>query len=351
MPKHLLVANRGEIAIRILRTAADLDIQTTAVYTTDDERSLHTKHADNIQSLEQEGVAGYLNQEKLIQIATELGCDAIHPGYGFLSESAEFAQACAAADINFVGPSATALNLFGNKAKARELAEQCDVPVLPGISQAIDLQQAKDFFADLPQAGGVMLKAIAGGGGRGMRPITDIAELESAFERASSEALQAFGSGELYIEELLQHARHVEVQIIGDGSGAVSHLWDRECSLQRQRQKLVEIAPAFGLSTELREQILHAAVRLASAAKYKGVGTIEFLVAGDRFVFMEANARLQVEHTVTEEVIGFDLVAHQLKIADGTSLERIGFAARSYPHTTWVRGSSTSQSREYEPGW
>ena len=331
MLKHLLVANRGEIAIRILRTAADLDVQTTAIYATDDETSLHTRHADSAQNLAAEGVAAYLDQANIIAIAKVAGCDAIHPGYGFLSESAEFAQACQDAQITYVGPSVDTLNIFGNKAAARALAERCDVPVLPGLSQAITYAEAHEFFASFDGSTAVMLKAIAGGGGRGMRPVVALADLEEAFNRATSEAQQAFGSGDLYVEELLPRARHIEVQIIGDGSGAVSHLWDRECSLQRQRQKLIEIAPAFGLTEDMRAAILQAAVRLASEAKYRGVGTIEFLVTNDRFVFMEANARLQVEHTVTEQVTGFDLVALQLHIADGANLQELGLQQDDIP--------------------
>lgn len=331
MINNLLVANRGEIAIRILRTASDHDVQTTAIYATDDESSLHTRHADQTLNLGAEGVSAYLDQANIIAIAQDAGCDAIHPGYGFLSESAEFAQACDDAQITYVGPSVDTLSTFGNKAAARALAERCDVPVLPGLSQAITYAQAHDFFASLDNSTAVMLKAIAGGGGRGMRPVMALADLEEAFNRATSEAQQAFGSGELYIEELLPRARHIEVQIIGDGSGAVSHLWDRECSLQRQRQKLIEIAPAFDLADGMRTQILQAAVRLASEAKYRGVGTIEFLVTANRFVFMEANARLQVEHTVTEEVTGFDLVALQLQIADGASLQELGLSQDNIP--------------------
>ena len=324
MPNQLLVANRGEIAIRILRTAADLDIATISIYASDDQASLHTRHADTNIDLEEEGVSAYLNQANLIAIAKASSCDAIHPGYGFLSESAEFASACAEANIVFVGPSAETLQRFGDKAAARSLAENCGVPVLPGLSHKVSFEEAKAFFLNLKSDGGVMLKAIGGGGGRGMRPVVAIDQLEEAFNRATSEAQLAFGSGDLYIEELLPRARHIEVQIVGDGTGAVSHLWDRECSLQRQRQKLIEIAPSFNLSEAMRNDILAAAVRLGSAANYRGVGTVEFLVTDDRYVFMEANARLQVEHTVTEEVTGYDLVELQLRIADGAHLSDLG---------------------------
>ena len=246
MPEHLLVANRGEIAIRILRTAADLGIRTTAIHATDDAASLHTRHADNAIDLGNEGVAAYLDIESIVRVANEVGADAVHPGYGFLSESSAFASACEKAGIRYVGPAAETLAQFGDKAAARALAEQCDVPVLPGVSRAISLSEAEDFFSSLASGNGVMLKAIAGGGGRGMRPVFDGTDLASSFNRATSEAAQAFGSGDIYVEELLPRARHIEVQIIGDGTGDVSHLWDRECSLQRQRQKIVEIAPALG---------------------------------------------------------------------------------------------------------
>lgn len=330
MPNHILVANRGEIAIRVLRTATDLNLETTAVYATDDVDSLHTRHADHAENLGDEGVSAYLDSENIIAIAAAGGCDAVHPGYGFLSESAVFARACEKAGLLFIGPSADTLELFGDKAAARALAESCAVPVLPGLSHKVDLEEARSFY-ESQDGGAVMLKAIAGGGGRGMRPVFAQDDLEDAFSRAASEAQQAFGSGDLYIEELLVGARHIEVQIIGDGSGAVSHLWDRECSLQRQRQKLVEIAPAIDLPEQLRQELLDAAVRLASAAKYKGVGTIEFLVKGDRFVFMEANARLQVEHTVTEEVTGLDLVGLQFGIADGKTLAELNLDQADVP--------------------
>lgn len=331
MPEHILVANRGEIAIRVLRTVADCNIMSTAIHAIDDSLSLHTRHADHVVDLEEEGVAAYLNIDNIVRVAVDNGCDAIHPGYGFLSESAEFARACESKGIAFIGPQVETLELFGNKAAARALADSCGVPVLPGTSQATSLEQAKGFFGQLPEGSSVMLKAIAGGGGRGMRPVHDIGELDAAFERASSEAQKAFGSADLYIEELVSGARHVEVQIIGDGTGEVSHLWDRECSLQRQRQKLIEIAPAFDLETGLRDDLLAAAVNIGERAFYRGAGTIEFLVLPDRFVFMEANARLQVEHTVTEEVTGLDLVSLQLSISDGSTLKDLGLEQDKVP--------------------
>ena len=327
MLERLLIANRGEIAIRIARTASDMGIKTVSVFSEDDHLSLHTRHSESAVNLGQAGVAAYLNAENLIQVAKETGCDAIHPGYGFLSESAEFSKLCTEAGIRFVGPSPATLSQFGDKAQARNLAIASEVPVLKGTNQATTLEEANAFYDSLGVGTAVMIKALAGGGGRGMRPVREKAELEEAYARATSEAQKAFGSGDLYLEELLYPAKHVEVQIVGDGERVV-HLWDRECSLQRQRQKLVEIAPAFGLSTEIRTAMLESAQRIALAANYEGVGTIEFLVGADdqgvdRFVFMEANARLQVEHTVTEEVTGLDLVALQLRLAGGEDLDEI----------------------------
>jgi len=341
MLQKLLIANRGEIAVRIARTASDLGISTVAIYAEDDSNSLHTRQVDQAIKLDAVGVPAYLDIQRIIALAQETGCDAIHPGYGFLSEIADFAQACEISGIVFVGPNTETLQRFGNKADARSLAEKCDVPVLPGLSQATTLEEVRSFFESLGPDAAIMLKAVAGGGGRGMRPITRIDDLDEAFERATSEAAKAFGSGELYVEELLPCARHIEVQIIGDGTGEVSHLWDRECSLQRQRQKLIEIAPAFGVSEQLRTAMFEAARKIAAQVAYRGVGTIEFLVdsqpeADERFVFMEANARLQVEHTVTEAITGLDLVAAQLSIASGATLGDLGLLQAEVPEPRGV---------------
>ncbi|MFM8820594.1 MAG: biotin carboxylase N-terminal domain-containing protein, partial [Phenylobacterium sp.] len=336
MPKRLLIANRGEIAIRIARTAADLGVGTVAVHADDDAASLHVRAADAAIDLGKTGVAAYLDIEGLVAAARAAGCDAVHPGYGFLSENAGFAEACEAAGLVFVGPRPDSLRVFGDKAAARALAETCGVPLLAGISRPVSLEEAQAFLAGLGPGGAVMLKAVAGGGGRGMRPVTEAGELPQAFERAASEARTAFGSGDLYVEELMPRARHVEVQVLGDGEGGVIHLWDRECSLQRQRQKVIEIAPAFALPEALRRDMLEASVAPARAAGYRGLGTIEFLVdarpdAPPRFAFIEANARLQVEHTVTEMVLGLDLVELQLRIADGARLADLGLADGAPP--------------------
>ncbi|MER6357229.1 carboxyl transferase domain-containing protein [Streptomyces sp. NPDC001634] len=314
----VLVANRGEIAVRVLRTAAELGMRTVAVYADDDDP--HTRHADEAVPL-----TDYLDADALVAAARSSGCEFLHPGYGFLSEDAEFARRCSADGITFVGPSPEALALFGDKTRARALAADHGVPVLPGGGTTVD--EAREFLRDGP----VMIKAVGGGGGRGMRVVRTADELAEAWERCRSEARQAFERDALYVERLLEGARHIEVQIVGDASGAVTHLWDRDCSVQRRHQKLVEIAPAPELPDSVREKLLTAALRLARATCCTGLGTFEFLVRGEEFHFIEANPRLQVEHTVTEEVTGVDLVAVQLRLAAGESLASLGLAGPPVP--------------------
>lgn len=330
--KRLLIANRGEIAIRLARAAAELDIPSLAVYSEDDAQSLHVHKADAAVALRGRGAAAYLDGAQLIAIAQEQGCDAIHPGYGFLSENAEFARQCAAVNITFVGPDASVLDAFGDKASARRLAIQQDVPILQGTNQPTSLEQAQAFMAGLPVGGAAMLKALAGGGGRGMRAVHKIEDLPEAFARCSSEARAAFGNGDLYIERLISRARHIEVQILGDGQ-SVSHLWERECTLQRRNQKLLEVAPAPGLEPLLRERLLAAAVSLTGAVGYRGLCTVEFLLDEDtgEYVFMEANPRIQVEHTVTEAVTGLDLAQLQIRLAAGASLAELNLEQARIP--------------------
>ncbi|PIA66467.1 carboxyl transferase domain-containing protein [Pseudomonas sediminis] len=319
----LLIANRGEIAIRIAQACADLGIRSVAVYAEDDTSCLHTRKADLDVALVGRGVAAYLDMDQLIAIAREQGCTAIHPGYGFLAENAEFARRCQAAGLTFVGPTPETLQLFGDKAAARDLSERCNVPLVPGINQAVTLDQAAAFLAE---HGSVMLKALAGGGGRGMRAVDEPAQLAEAFARCTSEAQGAFGSGALYVEKRVRRARHIEVQVLGDGSGTVSHLWERDCSLQRRHQKLVEIAPSPDLDAATRDAITASALRLAAEVHYRGIGTFEFLLDLDQpghFYFMEANPRVQVEHTVTEQVTGVDLLHTQLHLAAGKSLAEL----------------------------
>lgn len=330
--KRLLIANRGEIAIRLARAAAELDIPSLAVYSEDDAQSLHVHKADAAIALCGRGAAAYLDGAQLIAIAQEQGCDAIHPGYGFLSENAGFARQCAAANITFVGPDASVLDAFGDKASARRLAIQQDVPILQGTNQPTSLEQAQAFMAQLPEGGAVMLKALAGGGGRGMRAVHRPEDLAEAFTRCSSEARAAFGNGDLYIERLITRARHIEVQIIGDGQ-TVSHLWERECTLQRRNQKLLEVAPAPGLNPLLRERLLAAAVTLTGAVGYRGLCTVEFLIDEDsgEYVFMEANPRIQVEHTVTEACTGLDLAQLQIRLAAGATLTELDLEQSRIP--------------------
>jgi acetyl/propionyl-CoA carboxylase alpha subunit/acetyl-CoA carboxylase carboxyltransferase component len=322
----LLIANRGEIAIRIARAAAELGIRSVAVYAEDDAASLHLRKADNAVALKGRGVPAYLDTAQLITIAQEQGCAAIHPGYGFLAENAEFARRCQTAGLCFIGPSAEVLELFGDKAAARALAERCDVPLVSGLNRAVTLDEARDFLRGLGDGGAVMLKALAGGGGRGMRPVFAAAQLDAAFARCQSEARAAFGSDALYVEQLVRDARHIEIQVLGDHTGAVSHLWERDCSLQRRQQKLVEIAPSPDLPAATRERMIAAALKLAGAARYQGLGTFEFLLDNqqpERFYFMEANPRIQVEHTVTEQITGIDLLQTQLRLAAGDSLAQL----------------------------
>ena len=329
----LLIANRGEIAIRIARAAAALGIESQAVYSEDDAQSLHVRRADAARPLPGRGARAYLDIASLIDAAGKTGCTGLHPGYGFLSESAALASACAEAGLVFVGPSPETLAALGDKAQARIMAQECDVPILSGTTGPTSLEEAQGFFESLGPGASVFVKAIAGGGGRGMRAVENVQDLESAFERCRSEAEKAFGRGDVYLEQRVAHARHVEVQLIGDGEEVV-HLWERECTLQRRHQKLVEVAPSPDLSAETRDQLLEASLRMAQKLNYRGLGTFEFLLDADhpeRFVFIEANARLQVEHTVTEAVTGIDCVQSQIAIARGARLSELGLTQPEIP--------------------
>ncbi|MDB5656632.1 MAG: pyruvate carboxylase, partial [Tardiphaga sp.] len=333
----LLIANRGEIAIRIARAAADAGLATVAIYPADDALSLHVRIADQSREIPGRGARAYLDIEGVIGAAKAMGCDALHPGYGFLSENADLARRCAEEGITFVGPSPAALQLFGDKVAAKQLATRCGVPIIAGTTGPSTLEEVKAFFASLGSHGAVMIKAMAGGGGRGMRAVDHAADLDEAYARCQSEAKAAFGSDGVYVERLIRNARHIEVQIIGDRHGDISHLWERECTVQRRHQKLVEVAPSPSLSDALRSRILEAAKRLAAEASYDSLGTFEFLVddeAGEgdgAFAFIEANPRLQVEHTVTEEVLLVDLVRAQLAVAGGATLASLGLDQASVP--------------------
>ncbi len=329
----LLVANRGEIAIRIMRAARELDVATVAVAPADDGGSLHNRVADHAVVLPGRGAAAYLDIEAVVAAAVDNGCDALHPGYGFLAENPDLAAACAAAGVTFVGPTVGQLATFGDKTAARTLAARVGVPLAPATSGDTSVEEAAAFLAE---HGPLMIKAVAGGGGRGMRVVHDEAELTSAWERARSEAAAAFANPAVYVERLITGARHLEVQIVGDGATVV-HLGERECSLQRQRQKLVEVAPSPTLDEATRARLTEAAVAMAAAVDYRSLGTWEFLVGpppadggGDgapTIAYLETNARLQVEHTVTEEVTGIDLVHTQLQLAGGATLSDLGLTA------------------------
>jgi acetyl/propionyl-CoA carboxylase alpha subunit len=322
MQNHrVLIANRGEIAIRIARACADLHMRSVVVYAQDDAESLHVHCADEAAELTGCGVAAYLDSEQLIALALARHCSAVHPGYGFLSESPDFARACTDAGLIFIGPHAEVLGRLGDKASARQCAQDNLVPIARG-SSAVSLPEAHEFFASLDGAS-LLLKAISGGGGRGMRRVDHAEELNDAFERASQEALAACGKSALYCEELITNARHIEVQILGDGTGEVTAFGERECSLQRRYQKVIEVAPSPTLTDALRDELINAARRMARSLKYLGLGTFEFLIDNDkpgRFVFIEANPRLQVEHTVTEQVYGVDLVQAQIRVCCGERL-------------------------------
>ena len=321
MFRKILIANRGEIAVRILRASRELGIRSVAVFSEADRKSLHVRLADEAYPI---GPAAsresYLCIEKIIDAARRSGCDAIHPGYGFLAENAALPRACAEAGITFIGPSAEAMEALGSKTAGRQLARRSDVPTVPGANDPIenpDDAQALSQNMGYP----VLLKAVAGGGGKGMRVVTRDSEFAPAWRDASSEALNAFGDSRLYLEKYLERPRHIEIQILADSHGRVVSLGERECSVQRRHQKVIEEAPSLVITPELRKKMGDAAVRLARAGGYVNAGTVEFLVdAHLNFYFLEVNTRLQVEHPVTEQVTGLDLVKLQIAIAAGHRL-------------------------------
>jgi acetyl/propionyl-CoA carboxylase alpha subunit len=313
--KKLLVANRGEIALRIIRSARVLGIRTVAVYSEIDAGAAHVAAADDARPIgAAEPAASYLNIDAIIAAAQATGADAIHPGYGFLSERPEFARAVEAHGMVFVGPPADVMAALGDKVAARRIAIGAGVPVVPGVDTG-DLGGAREFAAEAGFP--ILVKAAAGGGGRGMRVVADAAGLEQALEAAAREAQAAFGDGRVFLEKYLARPRHIEIQILGDHHGKVVALGERECSIQRRHQKIIEESPAPGLSAAMRDQMVEAALKLARVAGYRNAGTAEFLVDGDNFYFLEINARLQVEHPITELRFGCDLVAEQLRIAAG----------------------------------
>ena len=323
--KKILIANRGEIAIRIARTCNDLGIRTVGIYSEDDSKSLHLSKVDEAYKIDGKGAAAYLNIKEVIAVAKEAKVDAIHPGYGFLSENVKLASSAKRSNIKFIGPNEKALKVFGDKTSAKALASDLSVPITLGTSAKTSLKQAENFFKGLKKNSSILIKAISGGGGRGMRIVSNLEDLKAAFERASSEAKASFDSPDLYVEEYLKDYRHIEFQILGDGTGNVIHLHERECSIQRRHQKLIEIAPSPSLNQDLKNKMIEASLAFGTKVKYEGLATIEFLVnieKGD-FRFIECNPRIQVEHTVTESITSLDLVKLQIQIASGKTLKQL----------------------------
>ncbi|WP_110691931.1 acetyl-CoA carboxylase biotin carboxylase subunit [Salinicola halophyticus] len=328
MFKKLLIANRGEIAVRIVRACAEMGIRSVAIYTEPDRFSLHVKGADEAYFMGDEPLAGYLDPRRIVSLARETGCDAIHPGYGFLSESAEFARICSQAGIAFVGPSAEVIAKMGDKTAARAAMREAGVPVTPGSEGNLaDLDEALTVAEEIGYP--IMLKATSGGGGRGIRRCDTPDQLGQAWDRVISEATKAFGSAEVFMEKCVVDPLHIEVQVLADSHGGVIHLFERDCSIQRRNQKLIEIAPSPQLTPEQRSYVGKMAVRATQAVSYENAGTVEFLVKDNEVFFMEMNTRVQVEHTITEAITGVDIVREQLRVAAG---ERLAYRQEDIRH-------------------
>ncbi len=333
MIKKILIANRGEIAVRIVRACREMGIRSVAIFTDADRHALHVRKADEAYSIGPDSVAGYLNAHRIVNLALATGCDALHPGYGFLSENPELAEICQRRGIRFIGPSPEVIRRMGDKTEARRTMQAAGVPVVPGSEGNLrDLDQALALADEIGYP--VMLKATSGGGGRGIRRCASPEELRRNYDRVISEATKAFGSADLFIEKCIERPRHIEVQILGDSHGNVIHLFERDCSIQRRHQKLIEIAPSPQLDDTQRARIGDYAVKAARAVGYENAGTVEFLMTpDDEFYFMEMNTRLQVEHPVTEVITGVDIVREQIRIAAGeplrfaqSDIERRGYA-------------------------
>jgi pyruvate carboxylase subunit A len=319
--KKILIANRGEIAIRIMQTAKKMGIKTVAVYSTADRNAPHVRFADEAVLIgEAPSNKSYLLGDKIIEVAKKLGVDAIHPGYGFLSENANFAEACENNNISFIGPKSKAIKIMGSKLAAKEALKAYNIPMVPGTDEAIsDIPKAKKLAKEIGFP--ILIKASAGGGGKGMRIVEKESEFESQMDRAISEATSAFGDGSVFIEKYVKAPRHIEIQIMADTHGNVVHLFERECSIQRRHQKVIEEAPSSVLTPELRSIMGEAAIKVAKSCDYVGAGTVEFLLdEALNFYFLEMNTRLQVEHPVTELITGTDLVALQIRVARGEEL-------------------------------
>lgn len=319
MLKKVLIANRGEIAVRIIRACSEAGIRSVAIFTEPDRYALHVKRADESYSLGDDPLAGYLDPLRLVNLAIETGCDAIHPGYGFLSENAHFAELCEQKGVTFIGPHSSVIHKMGDKTQARDSMRAAGIPITPGSEG--NLANLEEALALAGRVGyPVMIKATSGGGGRGIRRCDTPEELTSQYPRVISEATKAFGSAEVFLEKCIVNPCHIEVQILADSHGNAIHLYERDCSIQRRNQKLIEIAPSPQLTPEQRQYICDLAVRAAKAVDYVNAGTVEFLLSGNEVYFMEMNTRVQVEHTITEQITGVDIVREQLRIAAGSPL-------------------------------
>jgi acetyl-CoA carboxylase biotin carboxylase subunit len=348
--KKILIANRGEIALRVIRACRELGIETVAVYSEADRENLHVRFADDDVCIgPPPSRLSYLRIPNIIAAAEITGADAIHPGYGFLAESPEFAETCEASNITFIGPTAEQIRLMGDKAAARKVAQEVGIPVVPGSKGAV--QEPEEALTIAEGIGfPVIIKAAAGGGGKGMRVARDADAFLQAFSLARNEALAAFGSPEVYVEKYLDRPRHVEIQIMGDQHGKVVHLCERDCSLQRRHQKVIEEAPSPAVNQELRERMGAAAVRAAERINYVGAGTVEFLLEPDgSFFFMEMNTRIQVEHPVTEMVTNFDLVKEQIRVAAGEHVDLHLKGSRVRGHSIECRVNAEDPFRNFQP--
>lgn len=336
--KKVLVANRGEIALRVMKTCREMGIKTVAVFSTPDRNALFVRFADEAVHLPGNTSAEtYLQQERLLEICKELNVDGIHPGYGFLSENAEFRKKTEEAGVTFIGPSAAAMKVMGSKLDAKAAVMDYDIPMVPGTADAIDdVDEALRISKEIGFP--VLIKASAGGGGKGMRRVNEESEFHEAFDRAKSEAINSFGDGAVFIEKFVTKPRHIEIQVLADTHGKCLHLFERECSIQRRHQKVVEEAPSAVLTPELRKEMGECAVRVAQACDYVGAGTVEFLYDGEgKYYFLEMNTRLQVEHPVTELITGLDLVAEQIKVARGEKLSIEQDDLRIHGHAIEIR--------------
>ena len=349
MLKRVLIANRGEIAVRILRELRDMSVEAVAVYSEADREALHAILADKAVCIgKARAEDSYLNMGNIIEAARLTGCDAVHPGFGFLSENADFAELVQENGLRFIGPSPEAIRLLGDKARARKTMKEAGVPVVPGSDGPVpDPEAARKVMEEIGLP--LLIKASLGGGGRGMRIVRREEELEQAFREASQEAEKYFGSGELYMEKLISHPRHIEFQILADGYGHMIHLGERDCSIQRRNQKMLEEAPAWGLDPALRKRMGEDALRAARAAGYTSCGTVEFILDKSDYYFIEMNTRLQVEHPVTEMVTGVNIVKEQLRIASGLPLEIRQEDLRIRGHAIECRINAEDMYRDFAP--